>query len=64
MSTELYNNGDFNVTSYWGGENNGKMLQFTMGASSYRQFTRQEIEELAFILNVWLYVKEEVDKQK
>lgn len=53
------------VTSFFGGVNDGKMLQFTIGGS-YAQLRHKEVVELTMELLKWLeeYSKEKVEFYK
>lgn len=55
MSKDIFKSKDnnFHITSFYGGKNKGRCVQFTMH-EDYTQHTKEEIKEIINVLNEWL----------
>lgn len=55
MNTELLEMGNLRVTSFYGGNDRGRCIQFTTQAGDgHAQFTKSNVETLVSKLNEWL----------
>lgn len=53
MSTNIYNKGKMILTSFFGGKERGRCLQFMIG-HEWIEYTEEEVREIADIVNNWL----------